>query len=127
MQGLKLDIRTQNRTGLLSNVTRVIRENGLSVTRVEIGVEGETAVGSFYVTDSSGQDVNPNIAEVVRREIGGSIVAIQNSPYKVPQPSSSRASIQETKSTEDRPTFSLGSMLWSHLERLSNNFGLIGP
>lgn len=126
LQGLKIDIRTQNRTGLLSKVTRIIRENGLSITRVEIGVEGETAVGSFYVIDSSGQAVNTNIAELVRREIGGSIVAVQNSPYRVPQSSSSSTTLHETEtSREVRPRFSLGSMLWSHLEHLSNNLGPI--
>ncbi|XP_061359063.1 ACT domain-containing protein ACR1 isoform X2 [Gastrolobium bilobum] len=124
--GLRVDIRTQNRIGLLSNVTRVIRENGLSITRVQIGVEGEIAVGSFYVTDSSGQDVNPNIAELLRKETGGSIVTVHNSPNRVPQSSSSSTTIHETKSTtEVRPRFSLGSMLWSHLDRLSSNFGPI--
>ncbi|TKY55597.1 ACT domain-containing protein ACR1 [Spatholobus suberectus] len=122
-QGLKVDIRTQNRTGLLSKVTRVIRDNGLSITKVQIGVEGETAVGSFYVVDSSGQDVNPNVAELVRREIGGSVVASYNSPYRVPKSFSSSKTMHETKSsTQVRPRFSLGSMLWSQLECLSNNF-----
>ncbi|KAJ1399631.1 ACT domain [Sesbania bispinosa] len=120
-KGLTIDIRAQNRTGLLSNVTRVIRENGLSITRAEIGVEGEIAVGSFYVTDSSGQNVNPNIAELVRREIGGSIVTVHNSPYMVPQ----SRTMHEASSIEVRPRFSLGSMLWSQLERLSHNFGPI--
>ena len=68
-QGLKVDIRAENTTGLLSKVTRVIRENGLSITKVQIGVESdEMAVGSFCVANSSGQEVNPNIAELVRRE-----------------------------------------------------------
>ncbi|XP_020229587.1 ACT domain-containing protein ACR1 [Cajanus cajan] len=121
--GLKVDIRTENRRGLLSRVTRVIRENGLSITKVQIGVEGETAVGSFYVADSSGQDVNPNIAELVRRETGGSVVANYNSPYTVPRPLSSGKTMHETKSTTQvTPRFSLGSMLWSQLECLSNNF-----
>lgn len=118
VQGLKVDIRTQNRRGLLSNVTRVIRENGLSITKVHIGEEGEgqIAVGSFYVTDSSGQDVNPNIAKLVRQETGGSIVAV--SPYSsVPQSPTNKSS------TEVRSRFSLGNMLWSQLERLRASNG----
>ncbi|XP_027348629.1 ACT domain-containing protein ACR1-like [Abrus precatorius] len=124
--GLKVDICTQNKTGLLSKVTRVIRENGLSITRVQIGVKGETAIGSFYVANSSGQDVNPNIAELVRREAGGSIVVDYSSPYRVPKCFSSSTTRHDTvNSTEVRPRFSLGSMLWSQLERLSINFGPI--
>ncbi|KAK7263268.1 hypothetical protein RJT34_30855 [Clitoria ternatea] len=124
--GLKVDIRTQNRRGLLSKMTRVIRENGLSIARVELGVEGEIAVGSLYVTDCSGQDVNPNIAALLRSETGGSIVASYSSPYRTPIPLSSSRTMHEAKSsTGFRPTFSLGSMLWSQLERLSNNFGSI--
>lgn len=127
-QGLKVDIRAENRTGLLSKVTRVIRENGLSITNVEIGVEGETAIGSFYVADSSGQDVNSNIAELVRRETGGSVGANYTSPYRVPRAlsSSNKRNMHETKTnTQIRPKFSLGSLLWSQLEGLSNNFRLI--
>ncbi|KAJ6327933.1 hypothetical protein OIU77_009751 [Salix suchowensis] len=52
--GVKLDICTHNRMGLLSNVTRSFRENGLSISRAEIGTDGDRAVGSFLVTDASG-------------------------------------------------------------------------
>ncbi|RZB57111.1 ACT domain-containing protein ACR1 [Glycine soja] len=122
--GLKVDIRAENTTGLLSKVTRVIRENGLSITKVQIGVEGdEMAVGSFHVANSSGQEVNPNIAELVRRQIGGSVVANNNSPYRVPKSLSTSKTMQETKSSRDvRPRFSTGSMLWSQIKCLSNNF-----
>ncbi|KAL5064107.1 hypothetical protein RYX36_025844 [Vicia faba] len=113
--GLKVDIRTQNKTQLLSKVTRVIRENGLSVTRVEFGVEGETAIGSFYVTDCSGQDTNENIAELLKREIGGSVVLAHNSSYKVSQSSTSISN----NNRDVVPRFSIGSMIWSHLEKLA--------
>lgn len=123
-QGLKVDIRAENTTGLLSKVTRVIRENGLSITKVQIGVEGdEMAVGSFHVANSSGQELNPNIAELVRRQIGGSVVANNNSPYRVPKSLSTSKTMHETKSSRDvRPRFSTGSMLWSQIKCLSNNF-----
>lgn len=117
--GLRVDIRTENRMGLLSNVTRVFRENGLSVSRVEIGTEGEKAVGSFFVTDSSGEEVNPNIAGLVRRECGGSVVTDHKSPYRIPQSSSSSSSVvnETTSNIVARPIFSLGSMLWSQIAR----------
>ncbi|XP_020230375.1 ACT domain-containing protein ACR1 isoform X1 [Cajanus cajan] len=125
-RGLRVDIGTENRMGLLSNVTRVFRENGLSISRVEIGREGKKAVGSFFVRDCSGEEeVNPNILELVRRETGGSLVTHHNSPHRVRQSSSSSASsiIHESKeSIEAKPRSSLGRMLWSRLERLSAGF-----
>ncbi|WVZ09215.1 hypothetical protein V8G54_013745, partial [Vigna mungo] len=125
--GLRVDIVTENRVGLLSNVTRVLRENGLSISRVEIGTEGGKAVGSFFVTDCSGEEVNPNIVELVRQETGGSVVIDHKSPHRIRQSSSSSSSvIHQTNDTEEaKPRFSLGSLLWSRLERLSGGFGPI--
>ncbi|KAK8471477.1 hypothetical protein PHAVU_003G233600 [Phaseolus vulgaris] len=123
-KGLKVDIRAENRSGLLSKVTRVIRENGLSITKVDIGVEGETAIGSFYLKNCSGEDVNPNIAELVRGETGGSVIANYISPHSLPKPvsSSGRSCMHKTNSSQATPKLSLGTMLWSQLECLSNNF-----
>ncbi|XP_027921578.1 ACT domain-containing protein ACR1-like isoform X2 [Vigna unguiculata] len=124
--GLKVEIRTEKRMGLLSKVTRVIGENGLSIAKMEIGVEGETAIGSFYLTNCSGEDVNPNIEELMRIETGGSVTANYISPYRVPKPmlsSSSRSNMHERKSSSHvRRKPSLGSMLWSQLECLTHNF-----
>ncbi|GLT46826.1 hypothetical protein SLA2020_205560 [Shorea laevis] len=115
--GLRLDMRTQNRMKLLSDVTRVFRENGLSISGAEIGTEGDKAVGTFYVTDASGNDVNPNTVEIVRREIGGSVLVVNKSS----------PCIGRTKNgnVEERPRLSLGNLLWAQLERLSGNFSLI--
>ncbi|RZC94288.1 hypothetical protein C5167_029854 [Papaver somniferum] len=48
--GLKLDVCTKNIVGLLSDITRVFRENGLSVSRAEIstGVEGKLMVSEKF-------------------------------------------------------------------------------
>ncbi|KAM3286088.1 ACT domain-containing protein ACR1 [Capsicum chacoense] len=127
--GLRLDVTTQNRVGLLADVTRVFRENGLSISRAEIGVQGEQAVGTFYVKDTSGQAVNPETLEIVRREIGGTVlVANEFSGRPSSQPSTSSntsPSISISSSSgkqDDKPGFSLGSMFWSQLEWLSSNF-----
>ncbi|KAK9285061.1 hypothetical protein L1049_024246 [Liquidambar formosana] len=122
--GLRLDLCTQNRLGLLSDITRVFRENGLSISRAEIGTRGERAVGSFYVTDASGQDLNPNTVESVRKEIGGTVLVVNKSSGWLKQPSSSSIG-RSASGVEERPKFSLGSLLWSQLERLSSNFGPI--
>jgi len=128
VQGLRVDILTENRKGLLSNVTRVLRENGLSISRVEIETEGGKAEGSFFVRDCSGEEVNPNIVELVKQETGGSVVIDHKSPHRLHQSSSSSSSsvINQSKDTvEAKQKFSLGSLLWSRLERLSSGFGPI--
>ncbi|KAK2426350.1 ACT domain-containing protein ACR1 [Trifolium repens] len=128
--GLRVDICTQNRMGLLSQVTRVIRENGLSIPRVEIGPRGENVVGTFYVTDPSGRQVNPNIVELLRQESGGSadVVTNHNVPCGLSRSSSSSSSSsggRENSSVEVKARHSIGSMLWSHFGKISCNFGPI--
>lgn len=108
--------------GLLSKATRIFRENGLSISRFEIGTQGENAVGTFFVIDSSGQEVNPNIAELLKQECGGSIVTIDHkSPHRLSQSLSLSFRGENNSTMEAKPRFSLGSILWSHLERLSGN------
>ena len=114
--------------GLLSDITRVFRENGLSISAIDVGTNGERAVGSIYVTDASRHDVDvdPQMLELVLKEIGGSVAIVQGPSNRDDQTSSSRVD-QGTKVTrvEDKPKFSLGNLLWSQLERLSSNFGSI--
>ncbi|KAI4327322.1 hypothetical protein L6164_019797 [Bauhinia variegata] len=128
-KGLRIEVCSDNRMGLLSDVTRLFRENGLSISRAEIGTQGEKAVGSFYVTDSSGQQVNPDIVDFVRKQVGGAIVARHASPYSCRmRVSETKRTTQETKTStiqQRRPRFSIGNILWSQLERLSTNFGSI--
>lgn len=111
VQGLRLDISTKNRMGLLADITRLFRENGLSVSRSEIGTNGDRAIGSFYVTDASGHEVDAHTIELVRQEIGGSVLVVNESSGKL----------------DNRSRVSLASLLWSHLERISSNFSPIRP
>lgn len=122
--GLRLDVCTRNRLGLLSDITRVFRENSLTIKSAEIRTRGERAIGSFYVTDASGNEVDPNTVESVKKQIGGTALAVTKSPAWVPL--SSPPSTQRSPSDAiERPRFSLGSLLWSQFERLSGNLGLI--
>ncbi|KAL3654677.1 hypothetical protein CASFOL_001412 [Castilleja foliolosa] len=120
--GLKLDICTKNRTGLLSDVTRVFRENGLSIKRLEIGIRGVHAIGTFYVKDTTGENVNPKTLEAIRQEIGGDIIVDNKSPGISPAISPARTSTSSNNEMEERTRFSLGNLLWSQLERISSNF-----
>ncbi|CAI9111245.1 OLC1v1011423C3 [Oldenlandia corymbosa var. corymbosa] len=124
--GIRLDVRTQNRLGLLSDITRVFRENGLSITRAEIGSIDDRAVGTFYVKDTSGQTVSGETLEMVKKEIGGTILVIDKSVDEQPETTHSNPSGDSSSSSSnglvERRTVSFGSVLWSQLERLSSNF-----
>lgn len=127
VQGLRLDVSIQNRVGLLSDITRVFRENGLSISRAEVGIQGEKAIGTFYVKDASGQAVNPDTLETVRREIGGTVLVANNSSGRSSSQPASSSNTSPSISTgssakQDKPVFSLGSLLWSQVEWLSSNF-----
>ncbi|KAM7271619.1 hypothetical protein ACFE04_030833 [Oxalis oulophora] len=59
-QGLELELCTIDRVGLLSAVTRIFRENSLTVTRAEMTTKAGKAVNTFYVSDASGYPVKAN-------------------------------------------------------------------
>nr|GMC51790.1 ACT domain-containing protein ACR4-like isoform X1 [Ipomoea batatas] len=78
-EGLKLELCTTDRTGLLSDVTRIFRENSLTVTRAEVTTRGGKAVNTFYVRDASGYPVDAKIVESVRQTIGLTILRVKGS------------------------------------------------
>ncbi|KAF5181371.1 Act domain-containing protein acr3 [Thalictrum thalictroides] len=121
--GLRLDLCTQNRVGLLSDITRVFREHGMSLSRADLGTRGDQAIGSFYVADSSGNAVDSKTVELVRNEIGETILKVnKSSVWDTLRYSSSSARNIETNTARSS---SLGGLLWAQLERLSSNFGPI--
>lgn len=69
-EGVQLELCTEDRQGLLAEVMRTFRENGLNVTRAEISTIGNMATNVFYVTDAIGNLVDPKIIESVRQKIG---------------------------------------------------------
>lgn len=70
VQGLRLELCAKDRVGLLSEVTRVLRENGLIVARAGVTTVGEQAMNVFYIRDSSGNPVNMKTIEELRKEVG---------------------------------------------------------
>ncbi|XP_002990728.2 ACT domain-containing protein ACR3 isoform X1 [Selaginella moellendorffii] len=76
-EGLRLELCTRDRVGLLSDVTRVFREKGLSVTRADVSTRGDRAVNVFYVTDTSGKAVSMKVVEALRLEIGQAILEVK--------------------------------------------------
>ncbi|KAJ0981827.1 hypothetical protein J5N97_010082 [Dioscorea zingiberensis] len=133
--GLRLDVCTRDRVGLLSEITRALRENGLSLTKVECELQLDVMVGTFYVADASGGTaVDVGMVEVLREKIGADVaLEIKSSPIQAQSfttnnpasasPSQGAPSSGGVEGRKPRPSF--GSLLWSHIERLSN-FGSNG-
>ncbi|XP_078172076.1 ACT domain repeat 3 isoform X2 [Carex rostrata] len=87
-EGFSLELCGRDRVGLLSDVTRVLREHGLTVTRADVATVGEQAMNVFYVRDPSGKAVNPTTIDAVRKEIGQTIMLnVKNVPSNTATPS----------------------------------------
>ncbi|KAK7293805.1 hypothetical protein RJT34_16680 [Clitoria ternatea] len=73
-EGVSLELCAKDRVGLLSEVTRILRENGLTVSRAGVSTIGEKGLNVFYVRDASGNPVDMKIIEALRREIGQTVM-----------------------------------------------------
>ncbi|VAI58829.1 unnamed protein product [Triticum turgidum subsp. durum] len=73
-EGFTLELCGRDRVGLLSDVTRVLREHGLTVTRADVTTVGEQAVNVFYVRDASGQPVDMKAIEGLRGQVGQTVM-----------------------------------------------------
>ncbi|KAJ9709912.1 hypothetical protein PVL29_001410 [Vitis rotundifolia] len=111
-EGIRLELCSEDRVGLLSDVTRIFRENGLSVTRAEVTTRGSQAVNAFYVTDSSGNQVKSETIEAVRKEIGLTILRVKDDAYSKSPP-------------QESGRFSLGNLFRSRSEKVLYNLGLM--
>ncbi|KAL5217044.1 hypothetical protein ABZP36_017728 [Zizania latifolia] len=69
-EGVRLELRISDRRGLLAYVTRVFRENSLSVTHAEITTRGDMAMNVFHVTDVAGRPADPKTIDEVIQRIG---------------------------------------------------------
>lgn len=112
IQGIRLELCGEDRIGLLSDVTRIFRENGLSVTRAEVTTRGSQAVNAFYVTDASGNPVKSETIEAVRNEIGLTVLHVKDEAYSKSPP-------------QESGRFSLGNIFRSRSEKFLYNLGLI--
>ncbi|KAL6349906.1 hypothetical protein AAG906_002013 [Vitis piasezkii] len=84
-EGLKLELCTTDRVGLLSDVTRIFRENSLSVTRAEVTTRAGKAVNTFHVRDASGYPVDAKTIDSIREAIGQTILQVKGSPEEIKQ------------------------------------------
>ncbi|KAG0502727.1 hypothetical protein HPP92_002799 [Vanilla planifolia] len=104
--GLRLELCCEDRIGLLSDVTRIFRENGLSVIRAEVSTRESRAMNVFYVTDASGNPVQSQTIEAVRNSIGATVLCVKDDMSSRPSP-------------QDGGRFSLGNLFRSRSEKSS--------
>ncbi|KAJ1416050.1 ACT domain [Sesbania bispinosa] len=117
-EGVRLELCTEDRQGLLAEVMRTFRENGLNVTRAEISTIKNMATNVFYVTDAIGNAADPKIIESVRQKIGSSNLEVKELPLIYHQKAE----------TEDQAFGVGGAVLWcigSLVRRNLYNLGLI--
>ncbi|XP_073013543.1 ACT domain-containing protein ACR4-like [Typha latifolia] len=112
IEGVRLELCCEDRIGLLADVTRIFRENGLVVKQAEVSTRGSQAANAFYVVDVSGNQVRSQTIEAVRNEIGQTILHVKDDMY----PSSS---------SQDAGKFSFGNLFRSRSEKFLYNLGLI--
>lgn len=79
-QGVRLELCTDDRMGLLADVMRTFRENGLNITTAEISTTMGTVLNIFYVTDAKGNNPDLKAIESVRETIGLSSLQVKELP-----------------------------------------------
>nr|XP_023923274.1 ACT domain-containing protein ACR6 [Quercus suber]POE97090.1 act domain-containing protein acr6 [Quercus suber] len=85
-EGLELELCTEDRVGLLSDITRIFRENSLCIKRAEISTKVGQVKDTFYVTDVTGNPVDPKIIDALRRQIGQSVLKVKHNSCISPKP-----------------------------------------
>nr|CAB3481955.1 unnamed protein product [Digitaria exilis] len=90
LEGVRLELCTPDRPGLLSDVTRTFRENGLLVAQAEVSTKGDVASNVFYVTDAAGEAVDQSAIDAVRERVGTDRLVVGEEPrpqlYQKPSP-----------------------------------------
>ncbi|XP_042047165.1 ACT domain-containing protein ACR6-like isoform X1 [Salvia splendens] len=85
-EGLELELCAEDRVGLLSDITRIFRENGLCIKRAEISTRGGKARDTFYVTDVTGSPVDHKTVDSICEQIGGGVLHVKWDINSSPKP-----------------------------------------
>ncbi|XP_074589798.1 ACT domain-containing protein ACR6-like [Curcuma longa] len=85
-EGVALELRRGERSFSLSEITRVFRENGLTIRRAEISREGAEVVNNFYVSETSGTPVGPDKIDSIREQLGLPSLTVKQNPLQPANP-----------------------------------------
>ncbi|KAJ0970991.1 hypothetical protein J5N97_018950 [Dioscorea zingiberensis] len=116
-EGLRLELCSVHRQGLLADVTRTFRENGLSVTRAEVSTREDVTENVFYVTGSTGHPVDLKTIHAIRQRIGTGVLTVNEEP----RPMVSQKRPDDREEAGGVGLFYLGSLVKRNLY----NLGLI--
>uniref|UniRef100_J3MUR5 ACT domain-containing protein ACR n=1 Tax=Oryza brachyantha TaxID=4533 RepID=J3MUR5_ORYBR len=100
--GLELEVKTEDRAGLLSEITRVFRENSLSIIRAVITTKDGEADDTFYVSDAYGNPVNGKAMETLGEQLGHAVLRVK---------SNSRAAIKRAEDGGGGAASIIGNLL----------------
>ncbi|KAG6736465.1 hypothetical protein POTOM_060762 [Populus tomentosa] len=76
-EGLQLELFTDDHFGLLSDITRILRENGLCPKRAKLSTKNGKARHNFIVTDVSGNPVEPKTIYLIRQQMGQTVIQVK--------------------------------------------------
>lgn len=82
--GLELEVWTEDRVGLLSEITRVFRENSLSIIRAAITTRDGKAEDTFYVSDAYGNPVDGRTMDAVGEQLGHAVLRVKRGGHDAP-------------------------------------------
>ncbi|CAM6126321.1 unnamed protein product [Calypogeia fissa] len=116
--GLRLELCTSDRVGLLSEVTKMFRENGLSVTRADVVTRDKQAVNVFYVTDAAGKPVDRRVVDSMQSKMGKTILHVTEVPRLSRSPPNEPA--------KGSKGFSLGTLIKQQSEKFIYSLGSLG-
>lgn len=114
-EGVKLELCTENNAGLLSYITRVLRENGLTVTQADIAMDGDMMKNTLYVQGISDNKIDMDVVESVRRELEPLSFQVKDDWLMSPGQ-------LEGEPVAERNGFCILRLLRSKLESLSHGF-----
>lgn len=113
-QGLKLELCTSDRVGLLTDVSRIFKENNLSITRAEVTTRAGKSINTFYVCDAAGDLVDAKRIESIQQAIGQTILKVNDNSTQ-----------SQSKVPPETPSRFLFANLFK--SKYLSNFGLVRP
>lgn len=76
-EGLELELRLDDRFGLLSHIMNIFKEKGCWIKTAKILTAGMRAEQTFFVTDVSGKPVDPKTVDIIQRQMGRNILQVR--------------------------------------------------
>ncbi|XP_042433759.1 ACT domain-containing protein ACR6-like isoform X1 [Zingiber officinale] len=82
-EGLELELQTEDRGGFLSEITRIFRENGLTIRRAEISISGND---TFYLSEMSGNPIDQKTIDLIKGQLGDTVLRVKQKLEVPPKP-----------------------------------------